>query len=80
MTIHENETIIVLSIDIGITVLQAGMSCSDKALHKENTNKIQIIIIIRRRIYRATRKMRLRRRKKMKSRKLQRKMRTGRFR
>jgi hypothetical protein len=74
MTIHENESIIVLRIEIGVPVLKAGMSCSDKALKKI---KIIVIIII---IYRATRKMRLRRRKKIKSRKLQRKMRNGGFR
>jgi hypothetical protein len=78
MTIHENETIIVLRIEIGVPVLKAGMNCSDKALNKENTNIIIIIIIII--IYRATRKMMLRRRKKMNSIKLQRGMRTGRFR
>jgi hypothetical protein len=77
MTIHENETIIVLRIEIRVPVLKAGVSCSDKALNKENTKKI---ILIRGRIYRKTRKMRLRKRKKLKSRKLQRKMRTGRFR
>ena len=39
MTIHENETIIVLWIEIGVLVLKEGMSCSGKALHKENSNK-----------------------------------------
>jgi hypothetical protein len=50
------------------------MRYPDEALNKTNTNKIITIII---RIYPATRKMRLRRRKKMKSRKLQRNMTTG---
>jgi hypothetical protein len=50
----------------------------DKALNKTNANKMITIIIIR--IYPATRKMRLIRRKEMKSRKLQRKKRTRRFR
>jgi hypothetical protein len=49
-----------------------------KALNKTNTNKMITTTIIR--IYPATRKMRLRRRMKMKSRNLQRKMKTGRFR
>jgi len=39
MTINENETIIVLRTEIGVSALKAGMSCSDKNLHKENTNK-----------------------------------------
>jgi hypothetical protein len=43
MTIHENETTctIVLRIEIGVPVFKAGMSWSDKALTKENTNKIR---------------------------------------
>jgi len=39
MTIHENETIIILRIEIGVPVLKAGMSYSDKALHKQNTKE-----------------------------------------
>jgi hypothetical protein len=39
MTIHENQTTVVLVIELGVAVMKAWMRCSDKALNIENTNK-----------------------------------------